>query len=206
MSAAPWDRQEGETDEAFQAWTAYRDGQPDATTRSIAAQLQKSTTLIQRWSRRWRWQDRLRAWSIEQDRVRQEQQLEHVQNRTKRHAQIAEVAQEALARPLAEILRRLSQPDGDQILRGMPIWDLYRLAVQAGRALPRVNAMERLALGLSSEQVDVRDARRAQGERAARQATDADLDRDLLGVGQTSVGDQAEAYLEARGEPSDPPG
>jgi len=63
-----WERQEGESAPAFQAFAAYRDMGAERSLAKVAQKLGKSKALMERWSRRWRWGARADAWDDETDR------------------------------------------------------------------------------------------------------------------------------------------
>lgn len=65
----PWERQKGESRQAFRAFAAYRDMGPTRSLVTVAQELGRSTTLMERWSVKWRWQDRTAAYDAEQDRI-----------------------------------------------------------------------------------------------------------------------------------------
>lgn len=64
-----WDRQEDETDKAYEAFAIYRDMGNERTAISVAEQLHKSYTLIRRWKTRYTWEDRARAYDNEINRA-----------------------------------------------------------------------------------------------------------------------------------------
>lgn len=67
-SPQPWERQPGESPQAFQAFALYRDMGAARSYSKVAAQLGKSETLIGRWGRTNRWQARSAEWDREEDR------------------------------------------------------------------------------------------------------------------------------------------
>lgn len=191
---APWERQPDESAEAFEAWVLYRDGQPDATIRSVAEQLDKSRQLVGRWSSDWDWQRRLRAWQAEEDRARREGRLKAIEERSERQARIAQAGLEALAAVPAEVLRRLKEDP--QWLRGLERWDLLRMLGVSTRAMPQLVRAERLALGLSTEALSIDDAREA-GRRRGEHMGDAELDAELTGIPD---GLEDDAYRQGRAD------
>lgn len=74
----PWEQQKGESPPAFAAWQAYLAMGPTRTTRSVAAQLLKSDSIVRRWSSAWGWQERLRMWQNHQARVEQDERDERI--------------------------------------------------------------------------------------------------------------------------------
>lgn len=87
--AKPWERQEGESSPAFDAFVAYRDMPKPRSIRAVGRQLGKSHTLMSRWSSNHSWVDRVAAWDDEQDRAIREQQIEDIKKMRKRHAELA---------------------------------------------------------------------------------------------------------------------
>lgn len=67
----PWEQQENESPEAYEAWTTYLDMGPERNIRAVALKLGKSDTLVFRWSgpQMHGWQARLRAWNRHEARV-----------------------------------------------------------------------------------------------------------------------------------------
>lgn len=86
----PWERQEGETPKAYEAFTVYRDMGIQRSVRKVARELSKSETLMARWSGAYDWVDRVAAWDSEQDRVARQQQLDDIKKMRKKHANIAD--------------------------------------------------------------------------------------------------------------------
>jgi hypothetical protein len=67
----PWERQAGEGEKAFQAFATYRDlGPGERSVTRVAKTLGKGVRLPTRWSSRWLWVERARAFDAENDRLR----------------------------------------------------------------------------------------------------------------------------------------
>ena len=66
----PWERQKGESAQAFEAFFLYLEMGADRSIRAVSQELGKSKTLIDRWSRTHNWVERCRAWD---NQIRQEQ-------------------------------------------------------------------------------------------------------------------------------------
>jgi len=58
----PWERQPAETEKAYTAFRAYLDLGPERTLEAVGQKLGKSTTLLEKWSSRWKWVERVRAY------------------------------------------------------------------------------------------------------------------------------------------------
>lgn len=67
----PWDRQEGETDEAWAAFRAYREMVPDE--RLMKRSATKKIEVISKWFRDHNWEARCRAYDAHFDKVRIEE-------------------------------------------------------------------------------------------------------------------------------------
>lgn len=107
MKARMWERQEGESEEAFQAFVLYRDSGADRSIREVAKALSKSATLIARWSTDWNWGDRALGYDNWLDREVQEQNRKDVLAMRKRHAQIAMLMQQKVV----DSIRAMSERD-----------------------------------------------------------------------------------------------
>jgi hypothetical protein len=83
--AKPWEMQEGETSKQFEAFVVYRDME-NRGIRKVAERLQKSETLIGRWSSKNNWVDRVAAWDAEKDRIARQEQIKDIKKMRDRHA------------------------------------------------------------------------------------------------------------------------
>lgn len=99
----PWDRQPGETRQAFEAFRIYRDQLSERSTVKVAKELGKSTALIHRWSSRWGWVMRAEAFDRHLDKKAQEKALKEYQQMVDRHTRIAMQIQEKAIRALANL-------------------------------------------------------------------------------------------------------
>lgn len=103
----PWERQPEETAKPFEAFCVYRDMGPDRSLSKVAEKLQKSDTLMGRWSRAYDWVKRATAWDAEQDRIARQQQIQEIKKMRKRHAGIAS----AMLVKAATALQRLPEDE-----------------------------------------------------------------------------------------------
>lgn len=90
----PWERQQEETSKQYEAFCIYRDMGTERSLSKVSEKLQKSDTLIGRWSRMNDWVERTAQWDNEQDRIKREaeqkQQIEDIKKMRKRHAGMAQ--------------------------------------------------------------------------------------------------------------------
>lgn len=98
-----WERQPEETPKPFEAFCVYRDLGPGRSLAQVAEKLQKSDTLIGRWSGAYDWVKRATAWDAEQDRVARKAQLDEIVKMRKRHARIAEKALDKVSAALEKV-------------------------------------------------------------------------------------------------------
>jgi hypothetical protein len=109
-----WDRQPGESSEAFEAWILYRDMGPERKQVRVARGLSKSDQLISKWSANNQWKRRVEAWEIYLDQRRQEEIVLEVIEARKRQLQIGKTLQsKGLAALLAlEPVRSIKNAQG----------------------------------------------------------------------------------------------
>lgn len=122
---------------------------------------------------------RVRAYDLEIERVRLAEMRDEQIAAARRHAQTVQVHLLALGKLSAQVLERLNEDE--QFLARLPDKVLIQLATGAARATPRLIVAERLALGLSSENIAGHDG----GPLDAGDATDmsdAELDAFLAGA------------------------
>lgn len=134
----PWERQKGESLKAFEAFAVYRD-MPQRSIRTVAQQLDKSATLIGRWSSTHEWQKRVAAWDAEQDRIARQAQIDEIRKMRKRHSDLASAM-------LVKAARALQKIPEDEIKAG----DVSRMVDTAAK-------LERISRGDVGEVVEERD-------------------------------------------------
>lgn len=159
-------RQPGEGVKPFAAFKSYCEAAPNRSLARVAQELGKSTSLLERWSANWRWQERLQSWQDEQDeqdRVADAQAaLERARVRAERRAGLEDdewelgglmkaKARKMLAFPLATTTVETDTATGLQttVVKPGP-WrfrDVATLFVAANR-------MQRLAVGLATDKVE----------------------------------------------------
>lgn len=85
----PWERQRGESAQAYEAFSAYLGMGTERSTRAVAQKLGKSASLIQRWSRDKEWQERVRAYDNDVEREARKKAVADRKAMTERHIGIA---------------------------------------------------------------------------------------------------------------------
>jgi hypothetical protein len=178
----PWDRRAEESDEAFEAFTVYRDLGPGRSIRKVAEALDKSRQTLGQHSSRHDWQDRAAAWDLEVDRQRRLALVEENVRAARRHAQQLQGALQVMSLPILEVMRRI-QEDAS-LLHQLPFPELSTLAVQSARVMPRLVVADRLARGMSTENVEhggTIEVHRERADRMSEQELDDFLERTVAG-------------------------
>jgi hypothetical protein len=137
----PWDRQPGETSKAYRAFALYRDMQADRTFESVARELRCSGANIRRFSKRWDWAHRVRAYDIHVDRIELDALSRERLAMKKRMARQGIDMQTAAAEGLSELLRLIKRKKRPLRLSAS---DIARLAEIGGK-------LERYARGEDDE-------------------------------------------------------
>lgn len=118
-SEKPWERQPGESPQAYEAFDTYLKMGVDRSCRKVAQELSKSDTIIKRWSSTWSWQERCRAYDNELKRKELVQAQKAVKQMQDRQIQTAMLLQKKAVQALdrlditeltpQEILRFISE-------------------------------------------------------------------------------------------------
>lgn len=85
-----WDRQDGETDRAYEAFAIYRDMGVSRSGGRVGAELGKSSTLIDRWRSRWDWVARVALWDRLKDQELRDETEEKRKSMLRKHADLGE--------------------------------------------------------------------------------------------------------------------
>lgn len=67
-STAPWERQKGESEKAYEAFSLYLKLGAERTISAVVKELKKSRSLIDRWKERWDWEERVREYDNDTER------------------------------------------------------------------------------------------------------------------------------------------
>lgn len=190
----PWERQPGETPRQYDAFRLYLEHRTlDKTRRHLG---HKNARTVEQWSARNSWLDRLAAWQTEETKAQTGGVLEELEKRGRRQAEIATLHGEALALPARELIRRL-QAD-PKLMTSIPLEQLLRLEATSARAYKQAMIAERLARGMSTENVAGSDGGPLlPGGRRPEDLADEELERMMLG-GDGEGADTLSAYLQGR--------
>ena len=85
----PWERQEGESEKAFEAFAIYKDMGANRSIQMVGQKLGKSRVLIERWSSRWNWVERARAYDNVLEKEAEAAAIKERKEMLKRHVGIS---------------------------------------------------------------------------------------------------------------------
>ena len=106
----PWERQKVESAQAFEAFFLYLEMGGSRSLRAVSQELGKSKTLIDRWSRTYKWVERCRAWDNHLQYEAKKAAITEVRNMTKRHVTMAQQIQNAAMLALKELGSNMVNP------------------------------------------------------------------------------------------------
>ena len=141
-SKHPWEMLETDTLKSFEAFTVYRDME-DRTLEKVAKKLGKSNKLIERWSAKHNWRERVAAWDEEKDRIIRQDLLRDIGSMRRRHVKLATDMLTKAAQALARL------PDEE-----IKAADISRMVEIASK-------LERISRGDVGEVVEERDGGQA---------------------------------------------
>lgn len=113
-NAEPWERQRGESEQAWEAFQIYRDQKRGhRSQREVAATLGKTEALISRWSSLHGWVSRAAAYDNEADRLDREAKEEERRGMLARHTQLARMMQQKAIEAIRsiDVARLANHPD-----------------------------------------------------------------------------------------------
>lgn len=89
-----WEQQKGESQQAFEAFSLYLEMGESRSLRAVGQRLGKSRAIIEKWSRRWSWQERLRSYNNEVQRQKVRKAKKDTQKMRKRQMETAVIMQQ----------------------------------------------------------------------------------------------------------------
>jgi hypothetical protein len=146
-----YERAKGESSQAFEAWRLYRDMGVERSVSKVASKCQKNPSLLNRWSQKWHWQERLAEWEAHLDQVGRQQIEQQRRDMVERHIKIASGMQGIGVAKLTEWQRQIAiwSQDPSQPLPEISPSDISKL-IEIGVKI------ERLSRGEPTEQIDSR--------------------------------------------------
>lgn len=179
----PWERQEDESPKSWEAFRAYRDmGAGRRSLRKLPeliGRVPNYKPVLERWSVKYKWQDRVRAWDDYQDKVGREAALKELEEMKKRHIQQAISLQ-------TKALQRLQKISPDELSAG----NVLGFITEAIK-------IERMARG---EPDQILEERRRLNDDEARQVNQLASDPEFMAALQRAI-DEAEGSDHGDGGP-----
>ena len=136
--AEPWEMLESDTPKSWEAFVVYRDMEKRSLAK-VADELGKSVKLIERWSQKHNWVERVAAWEAEQDRILRIEMKRGIGQMRKRHADLA-------VRILEKAAAALEMIPADEVK-----------ASDVGRMVDVATKLERISRGDVGEVIEERD-------------------------------------------------
>lgn len=99
----PWDRQQGESLQAYEAFDLYCKMGAGRSIRKVAQELGKSQPLMSRWSSKWKWQQRSREYDKELKRQEFEEARKAAKKMQERQIQTAMLLQKKAVQALDKL-------------------------------------------------------------------------------------------------------
>lgn len=98
----PWDRQKDESEQAYEAFLAYRDMGANRSVAKVAQKCGKNKSLMDRWSSRWEWVERCRCWDNQLQKEAKKTAAAELKKMYQRHIKIAMQLQNVAIMSLAQ--------------------------------------------------------------------------------------------------------
>jgi hypothetical protein len=156
----PWERQHKESEEAFYAFSIYRDMDPlDRHKNKVAVSLEKSVTLIQRWASNWNWDNRVREYDNYMETVKMTDRLKKIRDMNEKHLKICYGIQQKAAQALAKVDVDELAENPDEVLR------MFMQSAELERKImsqPNEQTAQLVQTAKAEEQISLQDEQRIQ--------------------------------------------
>lgn len=173
----PWERQRDESSKSFHAFVHYRDlggsrsingafREHAQRCRSMGEQrARRASPTWQGWATVWGWAERAAAWDAQNDRIARDKIAKDQIDARVRHARMANAGLQVLTVPSRAVLEALQKPgvmqrlleDAEKSTAGL--LKLLELVAFAGRVIPGLVEVERLALGMTTDYIEIEERR-----------------------------------------------
>jgi DNA anti-recombination protein RmuC len=162
-----WDRRANETGPAWEAFRTYLDQGSGRSHAEVVRRLGKSTALIERWSSRHDWVDRVAAYEAHEVRLKDEAAFSVItqRERARKMAEQAQLSQEALTQIDVAFLQRINEMRrrNEDPFKDISTDALARLVALAARARRGPAIIERLSRNMSTENLAGADGQQLPG-------------------------------------------
>ena len=147
-----FERMKGEGQTSFKYFCMYRDMGNKRSYRRVAREAGVSTQRIHNIAQEWHWQERIKLWIDEVDRVKREAYLKEIQEMAKRHAQHSMAFQRVLTIPVEAILKKMKSGDLTyQDFLNLPVSELFDKTLKSAQLLSSIIDIERKSRGEPTE-------------------------------------------------------
>lgn len=147
-----FERMKGEGQTAFKYFCMYRDMGNKRSYRRVARDAGVSTQLVHTLAQKWHWQDRIKLWVDEIDKVKRESYLKEIQEMAKRHAQHSMAFQRVLTIPVEAILKKMKSGDiSYQEFLSLPVSELFDKTLKSAQLFSSIVDIERKSRGEPTE-------------------------------------------------------
>lgn len=179
----PTERRPRETAVAYEAFRTYLMMGPARSTAKVARACGKHKSLMDRWSARWEWVERVRSFEAQAAAAADRETLDVIADRAKRQAEIAQLHGEVTSLIPREVFRRIqvAADAGTNWLEEVEVGDLLRIEAMLARAHRAAVVTERLALGISTDNPSAPNTSRTAAEEAAARLSPDELTARLAG-------------------------
>ena len=149
----PWNRRSNEPDSAWEAFELYCTMGPGARSNAnVGRTLGKSKALADRWSSKWGWVERARAYDMHMADVVQKRLEAEMGEMAVRHVKLGKNLQAVSGVVLQEWARRIQEGEVD--LKDVPVQVLSKITRDSALTAKTGVEIERLAVGESTEKVE----------------------------------------------------
>lgn len=131
-----WLRQELESDQAWEAFAAYRDMGLSRSVTEVSKKLNKSPQLLRRWSSVWQWAERVRAWDAFLDAEAREVHISSIRDMNERQATLGRSMQAVGGHVVKKLMDRIASGEKPAIT-----------LVEARKLIAEGAKLERLVMG-----------------------------------------------------------
>lgn len=179
----PTERRPRESAVAYEAFRTYLMMGPQRSTAKVARACGKHKSLMDRWSARWEWVERVRSFEAQAAAAADRETLDVIADRAKRQAEIAQLHGEVTSLIPREVFRRIqvAADAGKNWLEEVEVGELLRIEAMLARAHRAAVVTERLALGISTDNPSAPNTSRTAAEEAAARLSPDELAERLAG-------------------------
>lgn len=154
LNIKPWERQPYEGSLAFKAFQMFRD-MNKRNKQEVAEQINRSHGWVRNIAKKWKWEERIKAYDDYMDKLRLEAKEEEIQEMIRRHIQQSLLFQKSLVLPAEALLNRI-QPDSDPDAENrnfamIPFDKLFDKVLAAAQVFSKIVDVERKSRGEPNE-------------------------------------------------------